>query len=278
MTLPLNTDCPPERPSVTVRLADWLVIVMLLLLAAFLGFSYLSGRVSLYVASYYVWMTPATAIVLLGMATACVAAQFSRPADSCHSCGDGGSWTQRLCCVVILIVPIVFALAVNPQRPSSRWLRKHKLAAPPRDLKFERAVAWVLGEVREETDGGDADRVELPAKPTVLDILSAANRHDPVSLEGKFVEIVGQCDVVGGPQNGRFDVYRLVVTCCVADASAVSIEVAAPAGVKVEPGSWVRVAGRLRFDSSYSPTLPVLHAEIISRIPAPSEPYLSTPS
>jgi uncharacterized repeat protein (TIGR03943 family) len=277
MTSPPNTECPSDRPSVTGRLADWLVIVTLLLLAAFLGFAYWSGRVSLFVASYYVWMTPATAIVLLGMAIACVAAQVSRPADSCHSCGDGGSWMRRLCCVVILTVPILFALAVDPQGPSSEWRRKHQLAAPPRDLEYERAVAWVLGEVREDTDGGGADGVKLPAKPTVLDILQAAGRYDPALLDGKFVEIVGQADVVGVPPSGRFDVYRLIVTCCVADASAVSIEVSGPDGVKVESGGWVRVAGRLRFDSSYSPTLPVLHAETVARIPAPSEPYLSTP-
>lgn len=271
-------DCQLDRPKTATVFADWLVIVMLLLLAAFLGFAYWSGRVSLFVAAYYVWMTPATAIVLSGMAIACVAARFSRPVDACHSCADGGSWVRRLCCVVILIVPIVFALAVNPQGPSSEWRRRRKLAVPARNLEFERAVAWVLGEASAATDGGGADSVKLPAKPTVLDLLTAAGQHDPKLLEGKFVEIVGQCDVASGPQNGRFDVYRLIVTCCVADASAVSIEVAGPAGEKIEPGVWVRVAGRLRFDSSYDPTLPVLHAEIITRIRAPSEPYLSAPS
>jgi uncharacterized repeat protein (TIGR03943 family) len=214
-------------------------------------------------------------MVLLGMAMACIAARFSRPADACHSCGDGGSWMRRLCCVAILIVPIVFALAANPQGPSSEWRRRHKLAVPRRDLELERAVAWVLGEAREETGG--RDNVELPAEPTVRDILTAAGRYDPLMLDGKFVGIVGQCDVVGNPQKGRFDVYRLIVTCCVADASAVSIEVVGPTDEKIEPGNWVRVAGRLRFDSSYDPTLPVLHAEIITRIPAPSEPYLSAP-
>jgi len=269
-------DCHRDRPKTTAALAEWLVIVTLLLLAAFLAFSYLSGRVALYVASSYVWMTPATAIVLLGMAIACVVARFSRPVDACHTCGDGGSWMRRLCCVAILMVPMAFALAVNPQGPSSEWRRRRQLAVPPRNLEFERAVAWVLGEAREEVDGGDD--VKLPAQPTVLDILTLAGRYDPVTLDGKFVELIGQCDAVVGSQNGRFDVYRLIVTCCVADASAVSVEVQGPPDEKIEPGSWVRVAGRLRFDNSYDPTLPVLHAEIITRIPAPSEPYLSTPN
>jgi uncharacterized repeat protein (TIGR03943 family) len=135
-----------------------------------------------------------------------------------------------------------------------------------------------LGDDREDVAGGHADRVALPARPTVLDILRAANRSDPASLEGRFVEIVGQCDVVGDLPDGRFDVYRLVVTCCVADASAVSLEVAPPVGVRIESGSWVRVAGLLKFDGSYDPSMPVLHATKMSRIPAPSEPYLSTPS
>jgi uncharacterized membrane protein YcgQ (UPF0703/DUF1980 family) len=81
----------------------------------------------------------------------------------------------------------------------------------------------------------------------LLELLTAVGEGYQEDLEGRFVTVVGQCDPAPGAAEGRFDVFRLVVTCCIADASAVSVEVVPPAGFQPEPGGWVRAAGILRF-------------------------------
>ena len=265
------------KQSAAVFVGDWLVIAMLLSLAAFLGFSHLDGRVPFFVAPAYLWMTPATAVVLFAMAAACLVtravARGRNRGESCDCHGQGASWAWQAVCAAILIVPIVFGLTVNPRRFSPEGLRKRRLAEPPRDVELERAVAWVLGQTSESrTEVGEA--TALPNNPTVLDILAVSRVDDSASLEGRFVTLVGQCDLLGDPGSQRFDLYRLVVTCCIADASAVSIEVARPTKQPLEPGSWIRAAGILKYDNALDPLLPVLHAATVSRIPPPSEPYL----
>jgi len=60
----------------------------------------------------------------------------------------------------------------------------------------------------------------------VLELLDAVDELGEAALEGKFVSIVGQCDLSGDPEGKRFDLYRLQVVCCVADATSLGVEVA----------------------------------------------------
>ena len=83
-----------------------------------------------------------------------------------------------------------------------------------------------------------------------------------------------RCDLPAGESSRRFEIYRLLVTCCVADASAVSVEVARNDDVRLESGGWVRIGGVLKFDNPIDPAMPVVHAATISKVSEPSEPYL----
>jgi uncharacterized repeat protein (TIGR03943 family) len=254
------------------RVALWVQVVTILLVGGFLGFSYLSGRVRLFVVPAYAWFSMAGALLLAAMGVARVLAG----PRGCGWCELHEHTPWRLptsACAVLLVVPIVLVVAVNPRRYSPEGLRKRRIAAPPRDARFERAVDWVLGLDAAGKDAA-AGPTALPKSPTVADVLAAAQEGRRAVLEGKFVTVLGQCDLPGGPRSKRFDLYRLVVTCCIADATAISIEVARRPSVDLEPGEWVRVEGIIRFDSRVDPSLPVVHATSTTRIPEPAEPYL----
>jgi hypothetical protein len=153
-------------------------------------------------------------------------------------------------------------------------LRKRRAVAAARDPALEQAMAWILGEKR--SSGAVDAAADLPAEPTVRDLLAAAEEGRQATLAGRFLTLVGQCSPQAGGEGRRFDLYRMLVTCCVADAQVISIEVvnATAVEIELEHGQWIRVRGVIRFDGANGPALPVLHAADIEQIPLPSRPYL----
>jgi len=267
---PPQENCPSVAPKST---GAWTAIATLLLLASFLAFSFFSGRLSRFLVVPYDNLPPLAALVLLAMGAARLVAHLRRQ-TSC-ACHNHGGWSgSPFVCATILIVPIVCALWVNPKQFSAEGARKRAVSAPPRDIELRTAIRWVL-DGKTAGQKTEAAGVALPQSPTILDLLATSSEYLPDELEGRFVTIVGQCDLPHGAESTRFDLYRLVVTCCIADATVVSVEISRKGAVQLESGGWVRVAGRLKFDNPIDPSLPVIHAAApIAKIPEPSEPYL----
>jgi uncharacterized repeat protein (TIGR03943 family) len=149
-------------------------------------------------------------------------------------------------------------------------MRKRRATAIARDAALDRAMNWALG-VR--TRGARSADAVLPPEPTLYEIINAVEAGYKESLTGRFVTVIGQCLLREGASD-RFELYRMVVTCCVADATAVSLDVVRPAAAKIEPGQWVRVSGVIQFDDPANPQQPVIHATIVAMIPTPQNPYL----
>ncbi len=133
-------------------------------------------------------------------------------------------------------------------------------------------MAWILGQKRPAQ--AVARAAALPAEPTVRDVLAIVEQGEQNALDGRFLTLVGQCSPWSVGDGRRFDLYRMLVTCCIADAQAISIEVVRPTAAPLDYGQWVRVSGVMRFDGSSGPLQPVLHAAKIEKIPLPSRPYL----
>ena len=261
-------------------LAHWLKLATLFLVAAFLAFAHFAGWVHDYLAAQYLWLPPAGALALALMV---LARWTAGPATRDACCCDGDCSSQpdssrkavftASVCLLIMAIPIALALAVQPKEFSSEGMRKRRLPTPKRDVKLDKAVDWVLG-LDETTETAEAAVDTLPKEPTLLELVNISAAANPEKLEGKFVTIVGRCDLPNGETSRRFELYRLLVTCCVADASAVSVEVARNDDVRLEAGGWVRVGGILKFDNPIDPSVPVVHAATIAKVSEPSEPYL----
>ena len=263
---PVPVDRPTSR-SGRESVAAWAEILTLLAVASFFAFSFFAGRVKNFLASYYVWLSIAAAIALFAMCIFRTIAHFRG-----YVSGDleekQSAWQVPLSvCVVILIVPIVLALRVNPTGFTSEGRRKRTVSATL-DPELNKAFQWVLGRA-----GGGASAsggAKLPKKPTILDVITAVGNGHEDAVKGKFITVIGQCELPDGPESARFDIYRLVVTCCIADATAVSLEVSRRAAGQLENGGWVRVEGILEFDDG----APVIRATKTAQIPEPSEPFL----
>jgi len=266
--------------------AAWTEIVTLLLVASFLAYSYSAGKLRVFVAPGYVWLTPAAAVALAAMCLARLLAAIGGgrsehghehpaggAAEHAHSGDHHGGHLPLAVSAVVLLVPVVLAVWIDPQQLSAEGARKRRVPSPPRNVRLERAFAWVVGQAAADEDA-DAEAPALPKDPSVLDLLTAVEEGRGGAIEGQFVTVFGQCDLRAGGGDGRFDLYRLVITCCIADATSVSVEVAPAASVRLEPGGWVRVGGIVKFDSPLDPALPVVHAATIAKISEPNKPYL----
>jgi putative membrane protein len=72
----------------------------------------------------------------------------------------------------------------------------------------------------------------------------------------------------------EFWLVRFTVSCCVADASAMSLLVHWPDAETLEDNQWVQVAGRIDATQLDNRNLPSLDAVKVELIPPPSQPYL----
>ncbi|MCX6906950.1 MAG: TIGR03943 family protein [Verrucomicrobia bacterium] len=266
-------DCAREPHASGGRALAAAEVVSLLLLATFLIFSVLSGRLRFFLAPVFIWLPPAAAVLLLAMSAARLFAFRARGATCECDDNHSGSTAMRWFYTIVIIVPLVFALAVNPRQFSSEGVRKRTAPAAARDAALERAMNWVLDLKPAPNKAGTPSSDELPSEPTVAELMRALESDGGRALAGKFVTVIGQCGADNATAGGRFELYRLVVTCCIADATAVSVEVAGLPTVTVEPGQWLRIGGVIAIESGASPQA-VLRAASISKIPVPSNPYL----
>lgn len=269
-----NESCRVAASPSGLRLAASIEIATLLALAAFLLGTAWTGRVRLFVAPVYVWLPPTAGVLLVVMALARTVSLWHGDAScGCGHVHDGPTGLRRSMYAFVILIPIALALAVQPQQFSAEGVRKRTAAVTVRDRALEQAIAWILGRKLPAVAASPSAPVAvLPAEPTVRDLVAIIEQGEQGVLAGRFLTLVGQCSSAGDGR--RFDLYRLLVTCCIADAQAISIEVVSPTSLPLDDGQWVRVGGVIRFDGSGGPTQPVLHAAKIEKIPLPARPYL----
>lgn len=269
-----TNDRPDGSRPFRKNIAAWAEVVTILLIAAFLAFSYFSDRVRFFVAPKYVWFSLASSVALFAMAIARLRAHFQGYVSG--EMEEQSSWQVPVsACVVVLLLPVVLALKVQPTSYSSEGFAKRKESRPLPNAELTEAMNWTLG-LQAAREKDSPATVELPRQPTILDLLNVVydGRAKDLEKQKQFVSVVGQCVLPDGPGSRRFDLYRLVVTCCIADATAVSVEVALPVAGDLEAAGWVRVEGIVKFDSKVDPSQPVIHATRVVKIPEPMQPYL----
>jgi uncharacterized repeat protein (TIGR03943 family) len=108
-----------------------------------------------------------------------------------------------------------------------------------------------------------------------IDLLFAA---DEPALREQFadqrVAIIGQYIPPRGKESGGFDLVRMFVVCCAADARPLGIHIESPDLVEVPRMGWVRITGVARFDLKDGRFEPRLEADLIEQVEAPRETFL----
>lgn len=126
------------------------------------------------------------------------------------------------------------------------------------------------------TAGGSAPETLTlaPAQRSVLEWLWAfSESDDPTALTGETVDVEGFIFVNSDLPEGTFMVGRFIITCCVADATAIGIAVQPPEGQEM-PTGWVRIQGTMTVTTLNGSDALLIKADQISSIAEPAQPYL----
>ena len=107
-----------------------------------------------------------------------------------------------------------------------------------------------------------------------LDLLFAAEEPGlREEFENQRVSIIGQYVPPRGGEEGGFDLVRMFMVCCAADARPLGIKVTGES-VSVPRMGWVRITGIARFEENGGVIEPSLELEKIEEVEAPRESLL----
>lgn len=113
-----------------------------------------------------------------------------------------------------------------------------------------------------------------PNQRSVLEWLWAFDETDtPAAMVGEAVDVEGFTFDNAALPEGDFMVGRFIITCCVADATAIGIAVHPPEGQDV-PNGWVRIKGTMTVTNLNGSDALLIEADQITSIPEPDQPYL----
>lgn len=172
-----------------------------------------------------------------------------------HRLGWGG--------LTLLLLPMVLGVLIPPQPLGAA-------AMDNREISITSQTRSVLpAAVRAAAQKNATDR-------NLLDWLHAftASPNPAQEFAGQPVDIVGFIYHDGRLGVDQVLINRFVVSCCVADASVVSMVVYSPEAAALPNDTWVQVQGILQPGDFAGSVLPVLAADRIVPAPMPDQPYL----
>jgi uncharacterized repeat protein (TIGR03943 family) len=165
--------------------------------------------------------------------------------------------------LVLVVLPMVLGVLIPPQPLGAAAMEN-------REVSISTQTRSVLpAAVRAAAQKSAADR-------NLLDWLHAftASPNPAQEFSGQPVDVIGfiyHDERLGADQ---VLVNRFVVSCCVADASVVSMVVHSPEAAALPNDTWVQVQGLLQPGDFADSVLPVLAADHVILAPMPDQPYL----
>jgi len=275
-----------------------LTLVTLLLWGALMVWFWASDRVVAYLHPLFHPMVAAAGFVLLVLAPLWWWA--TRQSDEgCSSCGCHHEHEKeprsRLSAGAVfgfsvLILPVSTAFLVSPSQFGEAAVMNRGIVtsisqlptALPETTALEHAPLLGDGEEIPDVDQwpeGQEEGVEYFTRAPdgaiqleTIDLLFAAD--EPAlreQFENQRVSVIGQYVPPRGSEADRFDLVRMFMVCCAADARPIGIGVVAPLLPDAERMGWIRVTGLARFGDDGGIVQPVLEADKIEMVPAPRE-------
>jgi len=244
-----------------------------------LTYFYLSGRIASYLHPAFHIYTVVSGGVLLILSLALLLTMNGESSE--HGLSRVGIFP-----LLLLTAPLLAATKISPSNFGATAVLNrgmvHNIAdlpgfSPPQDP----ALPSADGSVKEGTMMDPSLYLKKNADGYIaaetVDLLYAAGeptmRED---FENKQVEVTGQFlpALTGNPQGDRFNLTRLFVMCCAADARPVAISVQTNPAIDLPKMTWVKVRGKATFPVEGGRHMPVIVAESVTETNAPEESFL----
>jgi uncharacterized repeat protein (TIGR03943 family) len=251
-----------------------------------LGYFVISGRLASYLhPSFHIW-TAGSAVVLVLLA----AGLLFLPEHGDHegeACCDHVHDQQRPVrsglAAAVLVLPIVLAATISPDQFGAVTVNNRGYIESLNDLpSYQPYVEPALPESEDsqpatgsEDNGNDISRNAAgQIKAQTIDLLYAAEEPTMrADFEGKEVEVIGQFMPVraDNAEKDRFNLVRMFMICCAADARPVAITVQTDAPHQIPEMSWIRVTGTASFPMESGRRVPLLVAKSLTPCEPPEE-------
>jgi uncharacterized repeat protein (TIGR03943 family) len=251
---------------------------------------YFSGRLASYLhPSFHVW-TGISGVILLLLA---VGLLFLPGVDDLCSEPGCEQWhgqegpVRSALAAFVLVVPILVAATVSPDQFGAAVVINRGSIERINDLPgYEPYVdpALPASEDSQAAGGtGGAEASYLPKneagqiKAQTVDLIYAAEEPTMrADFENKEVELIGQFMPAraNNAKGDRFNLVRMFVICCAADARPVTITVQTDKAQPVAEMSWVKVIGKAAFPIESGRRVPLLLAESVTPCEPPEETFI----
>ena len=274
----------------SVSLRRYLSAGVLTIWGVMLGYFFFSGRLASYLhPSFHLW-TAISGVVLILLAAALLFLPEQSHED-CESCGDHEHDHQTpgrsVTIAAVLVLPLVGAAMISPDQFGAATVNNRGYIERINDLpSYEPYVEPALPESEDSqpTTGSENDPASYVSrnatgqiKAQTIDLLYAAEEPTMrADFEGQEVEVIGQFMPAreSNPQNDRFNLVRMFVICCAADARPVAITVQTNEPHSVAEMSWIKVTGTASFPVESGRRVPVLLAKSVSPCQPPEETFI----
>ena len=277
-----------------------LTVITLLLWGLLLTKFWASGRVDSYLHPQFHPLVAMSGFLLLALAGLWWWAS-GRGEASDHECGchhEHGAEERSalsagtILAFVLLLVPVSAATIVSPSQFGEAAVMNRGLVtdisqlpslAPPNSGLEDAPTLGADEEIPDVADWPEdkEEGVEYFTRAPdgaiqleTIDLLFAAS--EPAlreEFENQRVTLVGQF-VPPRSNDGSFDLVRMIMVCCAADARPLGIKVTAPAPTGVDSMGWVRVTGVARFEEKGGIFEPRIEGDTVEKVEAPRETIL----
>ncbi len=206
---------------------------------------------------------------------------------------------------LMLVVPVWAAVGVSADRFSASTIRNRGIVSDPSKLHGKASAAVVdtassvPPPIAQSTDANANYEPPLPgatpipadATPSTLDASQYLKKtadgnviaevtdllfaSDDDSMRPLFdkrkVEMIGQFMPVEKSGGNRFQIVRMFMVCCAADARPIAVAIESDQVPKLAEMAWARVVGTVTFPVEDGRRIPVVHAESVKACDPPSE-------
>lgn len=247
------------------RLEITLKALLLIALGLFLYSRLANGTLYFYINQRFLGFTLLAIFGLIGVG---LSYQFGRKStgEAAHDHDNHSGHHHGLTWggVALVLLPIVLGIAVPPQPLGASALANREVNAGLNQT----TMPGIVGAAAQKAA---TDKNVLDWWKTFR-ASSAVNQDEKViGQEAKVVGFVYKDAKYG---NDHFMLTRYMVSCCVADASALGLVVAAPEAAQLEDDQWVEVTGVFAPGDLESWKMPVIVARSITPVSVPDQPYL----
>jgi uncharacterized repeat protein (TIGR03943 family) len=195
--------------------------------------------------------------------------------------GEGGGLASLFCKTVLLLLPLAIIISGKATAYSITTVQNRGVVDNISKLpSAQSAAASNTSTIAAHDSPDSSSNLNAPGAPMplqVIDMLYAIQMPSYRSeFEGKDVELVGQYIpmTTGNPKGDRFQVIRMFITCCAADAKPVGVTVQYPKPINTSEMGWVKVIGKPTFPMEGGRRTAVIEATKVEECPAPKEPFV----